>query len=317
MEITDQGISDCRSGPADERDDHGGRRDGSRRRAATVPLTPQRVRHPEIIRTLHRASHRQRNRVQDPAEMGSADRRRAALPPSAYLFRPCSAHDCVPLAARAAPFGPSCFHVVSFVLPLVVSMPGAGGCAVHGWFLLPRPCGRAPFRALCASSGELGHSTAFVLFRSDSIHVASGVSGRRDGARICEFSVAGSFSTAGVAEREELKETGLGSTARCCGLRRHRQANSVRVCSPTSRRVQPGSCRQCPLIHPLHVVVAVLSRMTPFPATVDTGRTAACNRVNPPGLGASFGPSGRPGCTSQAAFRRAPSRRAASRLRRP
>ena len=34
-----------------------------------------------------------------------------------------------------------------------------------------------------------------------------------------------------------LTETGLGSTARCCGRRRHRQANSVRVCSPTSRRV--------------------------------------------------------------------------------
>ena len=93
-----------------------------------------------------------------------------------------------------------------------------------------------------------------------------------------------------VAEREELTETGLGSTARCCGRRRHRQANSVRVCSPTSRRVaslrprsagltaltsaprtlvQTGSCRRCPLIHPLNVVVAVLSRMTPFPATVD------------------------------------------------
>ena len=93
-----------------------------------------------------------------------------------------------------------------------------------------------------------------------------------------------------VAEREELTETGLGSTARWCGLRRHRQANSVRVCSATSRRVaslrprsagltaltsaprtlvQTGSCRRCPLIHPLHVVVAVLSRMTPFPATVD------------------------------------------------
>ena len=97
----------------------------------------------------------------------------------------------------------------------------------------------------------------------------------------------------GVAEREELTETGLGSTARCCGRRRHRQANSVRVCSPTSRRVaslrprsaglmaltsaprtlvQTGSCRRCPLIHPLHVVVAVLSRMTPFPATVDRRR---------------------------------------------
>ena len=33
----------------------------------------------------------------------------------------------------------------------------------------------------------------------------------------------------GVAEREELTETGLGSTARCRGRRRHRQANSVRA----------------------------------------------------------------------------------------
>ena len=41
----------------------------------------------------------------------------------------------------------------------------------------------------------------------------------------------------GVAEREELTETGLWSTARCRGRRRHRQANSVRVCAPTSRRV--------------------------------------------------------------------------------
>jgi hypothetical protein len=93
-----------------------------------------------------------------------------------------------------------------------------------------------------------------------------------------------------VAEREEPTETGLGSTARCCGRRRHRQANSVRVCSPTSRRVaslrprsagltaltpaprtlvQTGSCRRCSLIHPLHVVVDVLSRMTLFRATVD------------------------------------------------
>ena len=96
-----------------------------------------------------------------------------------------------------------------------------------------------------------------------------------------------------VAEREELTETGLGSPARCCGRRRHRQANSVRVCSPTSRRVaslsprsagltaltpaprtlvQIGSCRQCSLIHPLHVVVDVPSRMTLFRATADTLR---------------------------------------------
>ena len=98
-----------------------------------------------------------------------------------------------------------------------------------------------------------------------------------------------------VAEREELTETGLGSTARCRGRRRHRQANSVRVCSPTSRRVaslrprsagrtaltpaprtlvQTGSCRRCSLIHPLHVVVDVPSRMTLFRATADTAPAA-------------------------------------------
>ena len=86
-----------------------------------------------------------------------------------------------------------------------------------------------------------------------------------------------------VGALEDLIETGLRSTARCCGRRRHRQANSVRVCSPASRRVaslrprsaglpaltpaprtlgQTDSCRRCPPIHPLHVVVDVLSRMT-------------------------------------------------------
>ena len=90
-----------------------------------------------------------------------------------------------------------------------------------------------------------------------------------------------------------LTETGLWSTARCRGRRRHRQANSVRVCSPTSRRVaslrprsagltaltpaprtlvQTGSCRRCSRIHPLHVVVDVPSRMTLFRATADTSR---------------------------------------------
>ena len=88
-----------------------------------------------------------------------------------------------------------------------------------------------------------------------------------------------------------------------CGRRRHRQANSVRLCSPASRRVaslrprsaglpaltpaprtlvQTGSCRRCLLIHPLPVVVDVLSRMTPFPVTVDrcavprSGSKAVC-----------------------------------------
>ncbi len=100
-----------------------------------------------------------------------------------------------------------------------------------------------------------------------------------------------------------LTETGLGSTARCCGRRRHRQANSVRVCSPTSRRVaslrprsagltaltpaprtlvQTGSCRRCSLIHPLHVVVDVPSRMTLFRATADTAR---CKQRRPGALG--------------------------------
>ena len=97
----------------------------------------------------------------------------------------------------------------------------------------------------------------------------------------------------GVSGRDSA--TGLGSTARCCGRRRHRQANSVRVCSSTSRRVaslrprsagltaltpaprtlvQTGSCRRCSLIHPLHVVVDVLSRMTLFRATVDNAAHA-------------------------------------------
>ena len=35
-----------------------------------------------------------------------------------------------------------------------------------------------------------------------------------------------------VAEREETLNLRLVSTARCCGRRRHRQPNSVRVCSP-------------------------------------------------------------------------------------
>ena len=98
-----------------------------------------------------------------------------------------------------------------------------------------------------------------------------------------------------VAEREELTETGLGSTAICCGRRRHRQANSVaRVLTDVKARrfapprsagltaltpaprplVQIGSCRRCSLIHPLHVVVDVPSRMTLFRATADTAAHA-------------------------------------------
>ena len=90
-----------------------------------------------------------------------------------------------------------------------------------------------------------------------------------------------------------------------CGHRRHRQPNSVRVCSPASRRlatlrprfagltaltpaprtlVQTGSCRRCPLMHPLYVVVDVPSRMTLFPATVDTQVTLAVAVILAAGL---------------------------------
>ena len=114
------------------------------------------------------------------------------------------------------------------------------------------------------------------------------------GVRTLIFRFNDTRSSPPVAEREELTETGLGSTARCRGRRRHRQASSVRVCSPTSRRVaslrprsagltaltparrtlvQTGSCRRCSLIHPLHVVVDVPSRMTLFRATADTRPT--------------------------------------------
>ncbi len=64
-----------------------------------------------------------------------------------------------------------------------------------------------------------------------------------------------------VGEREDLKETRLRPTARCCGRWRHRQANSVRVCSPTSRRVAS-----------LRPRFAGLTALTPAPRTlVQTG----------------------------------------------
>ena len=39
-----------------------------------------------------------------------------------------------------------------------------------------------------------------------------------------------------VGELEDPPNIGVPPTARCCGARRHRQTNSVRVCSPASRR---------------------------------------------------------------------------------
>ncbi len=64
-----------------------------------------------------------------------------------------------------------------------------------------------------------------------------------------------------VGEREDLKDTRLRPTARCCGRWRHRQANSVRVCSPASRRVAS-----------LRPRFAGLTALTPAPRTlVQTG----------------------------------------------
>ena len=132
-------------------------------------------------------------------------------------------------AACPACLGPSCVHVVSFVPPLVVWISGASGSAVCGWFLLPRPCGRARFPALCAASGEVGHPTVLVSFRPDWIHVASRVPARRDAARTCAFSVAGSFSTAGRTAAPSCVDSprawGFPWTFRTAGL--HTTASSV------------------------------------------------------------------------------------------
>ena len=42
-----------------------------------------------------------------------------------------------------------------------------------------------------------------------------------------------------VGGLEDPPDAGLSPTTRCCGAGRHRQTNSVRVCSPASRRVAP------------------------------------------------------------------------------
>ena len=94
-------------------------------------------------------------------------------------------------------------------------------------------------------------------------------------------------------------KSALGSTTGCCGLRWHRQTNSVRVCSPASRRVatlrprfagltaltpaprtlvQAGSCRRCLSLHPLHVVVDLPCRIPRFRMSVDTASRPASGR---------------------------------------
>ena len=44
--------------------------------------------------------------------------------------------------------------------------------------------------------------------------------------------------------------------------------------------VQTGSCRRCQLVHPLHVVVDALFRMTLFPATVDIEAVGAISNLH-------------------------------------
>ena len=152
--------------------------------------------------------------------------------------------------------------------------------------------GAAPFHALaCAHSRSLNRDTP--ASSPGGFGPLAAVRDESTGLPLLHLPAGFRYRSFGwtVAEREELTETGLGSTARCRGRRRHRQANSVRVCSPTSRRVaslrprsagltaltpaprtlvQTGSCRRCALIHPLHVVVDVPSRMTLFRATADS-----------------------------------------------
>ena len=106
--------------------------------------------------------------------------------------------------ARLCPPRGSCRVVGSFlfpccfsVLPLVGSTSGVSECAVRARFLLSWTCAWARFRALCAASGHLRHSTAPVSLRTAWIHLGSRVSGRRAVACACAFLVAGSFATAG------------------------------------------------------------------------------------------------------------------------
>ena len=158
----------------------------------------------------------------------------------------------------------------------------------------PDPNGRQKSTSVAASAASSSLGTRLSARSTPARQARSSRSprgcGRGPRARALRRRARGARSGYRVAEREELTETGLGSTARCRGRRRHRQANSVRVCSPTSRRVaslrprsagltaltpaprtlvQTGSCRRCSLIHPLHVVVDVPSRMTLFRATAD------------------------------------------------
>ena len=97
---------------------------------------------------------------------------------------------------------------------------------------------------------------------------------------------------------EDPPDAELSPTARCCGAGGHRQTNSVRVCSPASRRVAPlrpryrgarsldtGSAHArpgwllptMPNHDPLHVVVDDVSTFLHVPTTVDTDRQSGWN----------------------------------------
>ena len=69
-------------------------------------------------------------------------------------------------------------------------------------------------------------------------HASEAVVLRRRDPRAEEAAVAaGRAQPAGVVALVKSNESDLGSTTRCCGLRWHRQTTSVRVCSPSSRRL--------------------------------------------------------------------------------
>ena len=68
---------------------------------------------------------------------------------------------------------------------------------------------------------------------------------------------------------------------------RPRSAGRTALTPAPRTLVQIGSCRRCSLIHPLHVVVDVPSRMTLFRATADTWLDG--RRLDDAGLAAYLG----------------------------
>ena len=85
---------------------------------------------------------------------------------------------------------------------------------------------------------------------------ADGADQRQQQREYCGHLVRHQCHRTGVRERQELTNPGLVSTARYCGRPRHRQTDSVGVCSPASRRVAT-----------LRPRFAGLATLTPAPRT--------------------------------------------------